>query len=170
MVRVLRERGRRAWWKYSQHTTGNIFVPRMSQMLLSWDNPPRLLEPGPNLQQWRVTVRRSAQDATDPLVKLELLDESGAVLDIPIDDEVVSGNSPVVLEGTWNAARLPFNDGTGARALLTCVNPKGNTKVDVAAMQWVPALSDAVGKNLSANWRVKKTVASQPIAFIWNVS
>lgn len=160
---------RRAWSSESTVTTGNVFVPRVSTLYASWDDPPRSLEAGPNLQTWRLAVRKSKPWSTDPIVKLELLDESGVVLDTPIADVPVSSTTPVILAGTWDASVFPFLDGSGARMLLTSINTKGRTRVDVAALQWQPVLGDVVAVGLGMRWNVRRNVASSPLSLRWNI-
>jgi hypothetical protein len=139
---------------------------------VSFDDPPRVLAEGSeSLQEWRIRARKSANGGPDPVVRLELVDgASGDVLETVIEDEVVSVTDSIVLEGTWDAAILPAQSGLSVEARLTSINTKGHTRVDIAALQWAPVMSDSIAAFVGVRWNVRSNVASAPLNLRWNVS
>ncbi len=159
-------RKHRGWWQPGAASTGNVFVPRISQAQVSFDDPPGRLKPGVDLQQWRVRVRNLYED--NPTIRVDLL-ENGAVKDTPIPERAVT-ESDIVFEGTWDATVLQNYDGKGVEALLTSISDKGSTRVELASLQWQPALDTSAGNQLGIRWKVRTTVSANPLSVRWKTN
>lgn len=97
----------------------------MSFLYLSLDNPPRPL--GEGLQVWRLKARGSGE------VTVELY-ESGQYLSTPIPTTLVSGTQLVT--GFWEASILSNISGRNVEAKII-------SELDIASLQWLPALTVA---------------------------
>ncbi len=158
-------RKHRGWWHPGEISTGNVFVPRMSQAQVSFDDPPGDLDLGINLQQWLIRVRNLYEN--NPTIRVDLL-ENGVVKDTPIPEQPVTEDD-IVFEGSWDATVLQNYDGKSVEALLTSINDKGRTRVELASLKWKPVVSKKARRKLDIRWKVRTRVAANPLSVRWNV-
>lgn len=158
--------GGSGWWGADRVSTGNVFTPRVASLQLELDDPPSSLSPAPSLQEWRIRVRKNKNRSTDPLFTADLY-ESGTFKERVIEGTSVSSMAPLVLEGSWEADILSDPSGKFVEARLVSINTRGNTYVDIGALEWIPVTTPYVRASLGLKYNILKSVAAQPLNLRW---
>lgn len=136
MARVLRERGRRAWWKYSQSSTGNLYVPRTRVLHVSFDDPPRNIT---GSQVFRIKARKGRRGVA-PFLRVELY-YAGAKIATLLDDTSITSLDAQIIAMTWNANLLPSATGIGVEGRITSTSFAKYVEAEIASFEWLPTLA-----------------------------